>query len=317
MSEFDGMTRRGMVAGLGVAGAGLLLGQAPSLAAAPSPRPSLAITIDDFAIADGPLLSGEQKHVAILDTLDRHGVKAAGFPAGKYIDGPIGRRHLASWAERGHAVGCHSYDHAYYSDDAGSFVGDLDRALPLVSGYATSVPLFRFPFLAEGSTALARDAARAALRGRGLSNAHVTIDTSDWYIAGRLVERLRRDPSANLGPFRRYYLAHLLDRAGFYDQLARQVLDRRVPHTILLHHNLATALFLDDAIRAFRRRGWQIVNARHAFADPVFRQQPMIVPAGQSLVWQLAKEHGGYDRVLRSPGEDGDYEKPAMDKLGL
>lgn len=191
------------MAGLGAAGARLLVGQASGLAAVPSPRPSLAITIDDFAVEDGPLLSGEQKHAAILDTLDRHDVKAAGFPAGKYIDSPAGRRHLASWAERGHAVGCRSYNHVYYSDDASSFVRDLDRALPLVSGYASSAPLFRFPFLAEGRTTLARDAARGALHRRGLSNAHVTIDTSDWYISARLVERLRRDPTADLGPFRR------------------------------------------------------------------------------------------------------------------
>lgn len=112
-------------------------------------------------------------------------------------------------------------------------------------------------------------------------------------------------------------MAHLLDRAGFYDQLARQVLGRRIAHTILLHHNLTTALFLDDAIDAFKRRAGRIVNANQAFADPVFRRQPMLVPAGQSLVWQLAKEHGGYDRALRFPREDGDYEKPEMDSLGL
>lgn len=71
MGELISTTRCEMMASLGVAGAGLLLGQAPGLAAVFSPRPSLAITIDDFVIADGPLLSGEQKHAAILETLDR------------------------------------------------------------------------------------------------------------------------------------------------------------------------------------------------------------------------------------------------------
>jgi hypothetical protein len=41
------------------------------------------------------------------------------------------------------------------------------------------------------------------------------------------------------------------------------------------------------------------------------------VPAGQSLVWAAAKADGRYEKLLRYPGEDGDYEAPKMDALGL
>lgn len=289
----------------------------PRLGSYPS-SPSLAVTIDDFRIDDGPLLSGEQKHAAILATLDRFGLKAAAFPAGKHIDGTPAEQSLALWSERGHAVGCHSYAHSYYSGkNPAAFAADLDRALPLVSRYPTWMPLFRFPYLAEGRTAAGRDAARAALHQRGLSNGHVTIDTSDWYIANRLLERLRGDPHTDLAPYRHYYVAHLLDRAAYYDQLARDVLRETIPHTLLLHHNLATALFLGDALREFRRRNWHLIHPNQAFAHPVYRREPLIEPAGHSLVWQLAKAHGGFESRLRSPGEDGEYEKPKMDALGL
>ena len=225
---------------------------------------------------------------------------------------------LSQWAERGHAIGCHSYAHAFYTGkDPAGFAADIDRALPLVAHYPTSVPLFRFPFLAEGRTVEGRDAARAALSARGLRNGHVTIDTSDWFIANRLTERLKVEPKAGLGPYRDFYVAHLLDRANYYDDLSRTVLGRSIPHTILLHHNLATALFLGDVLAAFRKQGWRVTDAATAFADPVFLRQPNIVPAGQSLMWQLAKEAGGHDAQLRFPGEDGDYEKPAMDRLKL
>ena len=43
----------------------------------------------------------------------------------------------------------------------------------------------------------------------------------------------------------------------------------------------------------------------------------IILPAGESLIWALAKESNKFDRSLRYPGEDGDYEKPKMDALGL
>jgi len=41
------------------------------------------------------------------------------------------------------------------------------------------------------------------------------------------------------------------------------------------------------------------------------------MPAEQSLIWMQAKETGLYDNQLRYPGEDGEYEKEKMDKLGL
>jgi len=60
-----------------------------------------------------------------------------------------------------------------------------------------------------------------------------------------------------------------------------------------------------------------VINADEAFRDPVFQREPDIVPAGESLVWALAKETGRYDTLLRYPGEDSRYEDPLMDELGL
>jgi hypothetical protein len=42
-----------------------------------------------------------------------------------------------------------------------------------------------------------------------------------------------------------------------------------------------------------------------------------ILQAGESIVWGVAKETGKYEDILRYPGEDGEYEKDEMDKLGL
>lgn len=284
----------------------------------PRTRPALAVTIDDFDVAHGPLLSAEQRHRAVLGALERHRIRACGFPKGSAVEQPDARRRLGAWAEQGHGVGCHSYAHRYYSGaDPAAFAADLARALPLVSGLRTSVPLFRFPFLAEGRTREGRDAARRVLAAQGLANGHVTIDTSDWVVAQRLTARLKGDARADLGPYRRFYIRHLLDRASFYDQLARDVLGRAVPHTLLLHHNLATALFLGAALDSFKAAGWRLIDASEAFADPMFRSEPDIAPAGQSLVWQLAKAKGGFEPRLRYPGEDERYEQPLLDQLGL
>jgi hypothetical protein len=85
----------------------------------------------------------------------------------------------------------------------------------------------------------------------------------------------------------------------------------------LLHHRLTTGLFLDDMLSMFRARGWQLIDAKTAFASPVFAMEPDVVPAGQSLVWSLAKADGRFEKLLRYPGEDGDYEASRMDAAGL
>ena len=77
------------------------------------------------------------------------------------------------------------------------------------------------------------------------------------------------------------------------------------------------AYVLTDVLTAFENAGWQWIDASLAFEDPVFRNQPQIVPAGESLVWALAKETGRFNDRLRYPGEDGDFERPKMNALGL
>jgi peptidoglycan-N-acetylglucosamine deacetylase len=162
-----------------------------------------------------------------------------------------------------------------------------------------------------------RDAVRAFLKQHAYRVGHVTIDASDWAIDDRLTARLSKDPGADLKPYRDFYLNHMWERALYYDGLAQKVLDRRVKHTILMHYNLLNALFLGDLLEMFKRKGWKLIDAEAAFEDSVFAAKPNIVPAGESIIWALAKETGKFEKVLRYPGEDSEYENKAMDKFGL
>lgn len=103
----------------------------------------------------------------------------------------------------------------------------------------------------------------------------------------------------------------------FYDSLSFQLTNRRINHVLLLHHNLSAALFLDDLIQYFKDNEWDVLDADKAYLDTIYNNQPANIPAGESLIWALAKQSGKYENILRYPGEDGQYEKPKMDKLGL
>jgi peptidoglycan/xylan/chitin deacetylase (PgdA/CDA1 family) len=302
-----------------VLASGALIAVLPqTLKAAPARGPGLAITIDDFDLSDTALMSGEARDLAIRKALGRHGVKAAGFVAGKFVDADRSPRVLTAWSREGHVLGNHSFSHAHYggADPAGE-IADVLRCEALLTPYAGFRRLFRYPFLAEGKTAAGRDEFRALLHDHGYRIAPVTIDTSDWYVDERLRARLQTDPRADISGYRRYWLDHLWDRANYYDGLAREVLGHSLDHTILLHHRLATGLFLDDALSMFRSRGWRLVDASAAFEQPDLKREYPTLPSGQSLVWAAAKASGRFDDRLRYPGEDDSYEKPKLDALSL
>jgi peptidoglycan/xylan/chitin deacetylase (PgdA/CDA1 family) len=280
---------------------------------------SVAITMDDFDIHEQTMLTAQERNKRILATLNKHRAKAALFVIGQNIQTNDDRALLRQWPLNGHFIGNHTFDHKPYNSKMSLEMEEQEilACEKILSGEAGFQKIFRFPMLAEGNTPEKRDALRAWLKTNGYKVGSVTIDASDWYIDQRLRDKLATDPKADLTPYRDYYLAHIWDRAQYYNNVSKKVLGREVKHTLLVHFNLLNALFLDDLLSMFESKGWKIINAQDAFQDPVFDRLPNSMPSGQSLIWGLAKETGKYDQELRYPGEDDTYEKPKMDALGL
>ena len=281
---------------------------------------TIALTFDDPTTEGGANLSWEQINERILNTLTNRKLKAMLFVCGKRVDTDAGRKLVSAWDRAGHGIGNHSYSHlSFNSENVGldSFESDALKNEPLIRGYPHFAPLFRFPFFKEGDTAEKRDGMRSFLRQHGYRIGRATVDTSDWAINARLDTRVKSEASANPGPYRKFFLQHIWERTQFYDSLAMRVLGHPVRHTLLLHHNALNALFLDDVIAMFVKKGWKPVDAEWAYADGVYDRQPNVVPAGEGLIWALAKETGRFDKELRYPGEDDVYENPKMDALKL
>ncbi len=300
---------------------GLALGSLAVAARRPAPvKKQLAVTMDDPRTDETPRLSASERNGAILATLKRAKMKAALFVCGIRVDDAAGFGLLQEWDHQGHVLANHTYSHPYLPGpevSAESFIEDILRGEEVIVAFSESQLRFRFPFLKEGDTIEKRDGVRRFLAQRDYRVGHVTIDASDWYIDYRMTNRLEKDPGADLSPYRDFYLQHLWQRATFYDDLATKVFGRQIKHTLLIHHSLLNALFLEDVLRMFEERGWGWIDAENAFEDDVFSESPNILPAGESIVWALAKQTGRFDDVLRYPGEDGRYEKAVMDRLGL
>jgi hypothetical protein len=299
----------------------LLLPQsaAPKTSPNNSARPQLALTLDDPTLSLGSILKWQEANGRILKAISAKDVRAALFVCGMRVDDADGAKLLSAWDQAGHLICNHSYSHKFYGERTSyaDFAVDFLKNEKVIAPYRNRTALFRYPFLKEGDTADKRDRFRALLKERGYRVGHVTIDASDWYVSQRFVDRLAKEPNARIAPYRDYLIAHLLDRAAFYRQLALDVLGRDIRHTLLVHFNPLNAFVLPDVMTAFEGAGWQWIDASLAYEDSIFRSQPRTLPAGESLIWALAKETGRFDDRLRYPGEDDVYEKSKMDALGL
>ena len=283
---------------------------------------SVAFTFDDGPrLAETPRLGPAARNQALLDALARHHVHTALFVTlGNGADRPEGLAMARAWGEAGHLIGNHTVTHLdlngagvtlrQYTDE----ILACDAAIRTLPGFR---PWFRFTFLREGDTPEKRDGIRAFLKERGLSNAYVTLDTSDWRLSSALEETLGSRPDADLAPFRQAYLGHLRQRAGAYRDLSRRLLGRDVPQILLLHHNLLNALFLEDAIRLFEEMGWTITDPETAYRDFVFTLEPQRPAPGQSLLLSISRSLGyrpvGWERLV----DDGDAEIDSLSRKGV
>jgi peptidoglycan-N-acetylglucosamine deacetylase len=289
----------------------------PTLLLAPiAVSQSIALTFDDGPnMADNIVLTAAERNEAILAQLAEAHLKSILFVT--RTDTNTERNDLIrAWGTAGHQIGNHTATHPNFAEVS---LAEYERQFQFCDQAIRDMPgftsRFRFPYLQEGDTSEKRDGFRAFLDSNHYRMGPVSVDTSDWYYSQRLSARLQKNPRTDRLPYRDAYLRHLYDRTQYYDGLSRTVLGRSVAHVLLLHHNLVNALFLKDVIQMFRDKGWTVIDSETAFRDPVYAIRPNILPAGQSILWALAKQNG--IPGLRYPGEDDVYEKTILDRLQL
>jgi len=281
-------------------------------------QPTISFTFDDGSTQDYGTYEFREWNNMILKSLDNAELKSILFVKTKGKANLKGQELLKSWNEKGHGIANHTFSHPNLNRSEVSsqdFKLELLKADSLLRNYSNFLPLFRFPYLKEGDNQNKVNQIRQTLSDNNYKNGYVTIDASDWYIDSRLRQRLRENPEADIEAFKKFYLNHILERATFYETLSFGLTERHISHTLLLHHNLSSALFLDDLIEMFQKKGWNTISAKDAYHDAIFKETPL--HAGESLIWALAKDSGKYEEVLRYPAEDSRYEKKEMDDLGL
>ncbi len=285
-------------------------------------KPRVSFTFDDGITNDIQDFKFEDWNGMILSHLDKHDLKAILFVKGDNKIDDKGQYLLKLWNDAGHRLANHTFSHPNFNSKKNNvffFEQELLKTDSILSKFNNGIKLFRFPYLKEGGSTEKADSIRNILANHGYSNGYVTIDASDWYVNQRLIAMLKKQgvEKTDLEGYKKFYLDHIMERAKYYEKLSYELNERHIDHTLLLHHNLTSALFLGELIQKFKQEGWEVVDADKAYNDSVFKNIPNLAFAGESLIWSMAKQSGKYDSILRYPAEDGSYEKEKMDKLGL
>ena len=89
---------------------------------------------------------------------------------------------------------------------------------------------------------------------------------------------------------------------AFYDGIAQQFIGQPVKHTLLLHDNDVTAMFINDLVEFLREKGWTIISPEDAYTDRLIKTAPDVLLNHQGRIMAIAKSKG-YQGPYRH-GED-------------
>lgn len=269
-------------------------------AAAPQEhRKLIALSFDDVPRMRGAFLTPQERGERLIATMKAKQVDQAAFflnpgQLTEYGDTRGATQRIREYVAAGHVLANHSFTHPRLGDvSAADYLSNIDAAENWLVKQPGHRPWFRYPFLHEGGKDMAkRDAVRAGLKARGLLNAYVTIDGSDWNMEDQALRAVKAGKKIDMGALRDLYVETHVQSADFTDALMVRTLGRSPAHMLLLHETDMAALFLGDLIDALRRDGWEIISADGAFADPIYRSTPETPFAAGTLAEALAWEKG-------------------------
>lgn len=258
----------------------------------------ITLSFDDVPRGRGAFLTPDQRTIRLIAGLHKAGVKQAAF----YVvpgqighdDGVGGGERIDAYVAAGHVIADHSFTHPHLSElSVADYLANIDRAEAFLKGHEGRRPWFRYPFLDEGQGDKAkRDAVRAGLKARGLSNGYATVDGSDWNIESQTVDAVKAGKKIDIDALRDLYVETMVQAADFADRLAIKTWGREPDQVIVLHETDIAALFITDLVAGLRNDGWTIVTADEAYSDPISKLAPDVPSANGTLLELAAWEKG-------------------------
>lgn len=285
----------------------LLVGAACCALAAPAAAEKrIALSFDDVPRGPGTFMTPQERTDRLIAALRRAHVRQVAFfvnPGNLQQPWGAGREsQIAAYVRAGHVIANHSFSHPNLSEvGAAAFIANIDQAAQWLNGRPGYRPWFRFPFLNEAANDVpTRDAVRAALRARHLTDGYATLDSMDWLLDNLINQAHAQGRAIDMNALRDLFVRNLVASADFADRLARDALHRQPIQVVLMHETDLEALFVADAVAALRADGWEIATIDEAYRDPIAAAEPDS-PYLSTRIGALASLPGMPHRELSPP----------------
>lgn len=233
----------------------------------------VAITLDDlpYVLPSRTTPAEGTRYVQQINkVLQKHNIIATGFAVGRQIT-PESRPALQAFADAGHTIGNHSWSHADYGTQTRKEFEDETRQTDqILTEWLDGPRYYRFPFLREGESEKAKACATDVLTTLGYQNVPVTIDYDEWQFNADYLDAIENGDSEASEDIARRYIAHMQERTGHFQALARDELARDVDHILLLHLNRINADHLGTLLDWYASQAWTLVSVQQALKDPLY-----------------------------------------------
>lgn len=210
---------------------------------------------------------------SILDTLNAHKVRSAGFVVGRSIDQVYDI--FGEWLNTGHRLGNMTFTHSdFHEMGIEQFIKDIkagSEALEvMLSGFGQKPRFFRYPFLHYGKDVNSRRQVSLYLEAHNIKVVHSTVVVEDYLYNLSLQKLGSSSDSADVDQLLNEYVNHVLNQIEIAETISKRLLGRKCCQILQLRANRLNALFLGEMLTAIGDAGYTFVTIDRALKDRVY-----------------------------------------------
>jgi peptidoglycan/xylan/chitin deacetylase (PgdA/CDA1 family) len=276
----------------------------------------ICITVDDLPVvsytANDPELD-EKITTKLIGTFNHYKIPAIGYVnEGKlYQRGqldPAKVNLLRAWLKNGYDLGNHTFSHYDYHKVPDSvYFQDILKGesiiRPLMKEYKKDLIYFRHPFLRTGETRAKSDSLTNFLRKHGYTTAPVTFDNDDYLFAKAYHNAYLAIDKKVMKKVGSSYILYMEKKLIFFEQKSKELFNRNITQTLLIHASLLNADYLDELAKIFKKHGYSFVSQEETLLDPAYSESVNVYyKKGFSWIFRWAFSKGkSNDFLLGDP----------------
>ncbi|MCJ8275974.1 MAG: polysaccharide deacetylase family protein, partial [Bdellovibrionales bacterium] len=244
----------------------------------------VAITIDDAPMSNS-YLTGPQRSQKIIEALRKHKAKAIFFTNSNKLHSPERKSSITNYGNAGHYIANHTHSHKHASKvSADEYIKEIKEADKVLSQYPNFKLWFRFPYLDQSKSHEKRGKIFSWLDKSNYKVGYVTIDNWDWYINSLLQKSLEKGKKVDFEKLKQLYVDYIIECSEYYHTESKKYFSKPIQHSLLIHENDLTALFLDDLLNAYKNKGWKIVDPKEVMNQKAFQEPQKGLRNGDGIV---------------------------------